>query len=444
MMPKDFDPLLNELGTIADRSKNGRRTTEEEQRGVDLVRDLLSAGGKAVPKTLELLGRLPWFIPVNGTIAAWPKLSQAKRRTFLAGLKGLESDASTRMKFSLARGLYKVDSIAGTKLLLETISAIRGEKGLEAKDRRAFFNVLLGKGKPWLSQIDLKTLKKSDGQLLTSAAIECAVGAGPAAAIPVVEWAKASHLLDELPETVLHEFATAVRKWGPRWRKRLGHEGLPTIIAAVVQAEDGDSRDKQHPTTKQSRYAAESRGPKTARSEEIGPQKKQPEKEPVQKSDIAHLLKQLEAQFHSLRSDLHAAKNQLRQAQQNPNQLRKLPTREEPTRDELEKLREENAKLSETVKQLQETLSELANEDFDHAVSRRADTDEPVTEPLEQFKSLLGLRLRERLAEFKRLNPQQHVDGLPLLLETLLQTLQENGIDLSDLEAPEIEARRRY
>ena len=443
-MPKDFDPSLNELGTIADRSKNGRLTTQEEQRGVDLVRDLLSASGKALPKTLELLGSLPWFIPVNGTIVAWPKLSQAKRRTFLAGLNGLESDASTRMKFSLARGLYKVDSNAGTKLILETISAIRSEKGLEPKDRRAFFNVLLGKGKPWLSQIDLKTLKKNDGQLLASAAIECAVGAGPAAAIPVVEWAKAAHLLDELPETVQHEFAAAIRKWGPRWRKRLGHEGLPAIIAAVVQPEVGGSRDKQHPTTQQSRSAAESRGPKTARSEETGPQKKQLEKEPVQKSDIAHLLKQLEAQFHSLRNDLHAAKNQLRQAQHNPKQLRKLPSREEPTQDEIDKLREENVKLSETVKQLQETLSELANEDFDHAVSRRADTNEPVTDPLEQFKSLLGLRLRERLAEFQRLNPQQHVDGLPLLLETLLQTLQENGIDLSNLETPEIEAKRRY
>jgi hypothetical protein len=443
-MPKDSDPLLNELRAIADRSKNGRLTTEEEQRGIDLVRDLLSAGGKALPSTLELLGSLPWFIPVNGTIAAWPKLSQAKRRTFLAGLKGLESDASTRMKFSLARGLYKLDSNAGTKLILETISAIHGQEGLDPRDRRAFFNVLLGKGKPWLSQIDLKTLKKSDGQLLTSAAIECAAGAGPAAAIPVVEWAKAAQLLDELPETVQHEFAAAVRKWGPRWRKRLGHEGLPTIIAAVIQTKDGGSRDKHHPTIRQSRSAAESRGPKTTRPEETGPLKKQPEKELVQKSDIAHLLKQLEAQFQSMRSDLHAARNQLRQAQQDPKQLQKLPIREEPNRHEIEKLREENAKLSETVKQLQETLSELANEDFDHAISRRADTDEPVTDPLEQFKSLLGLRLRERLAEFQRLNPQQHVDGLPLLLETLLQTLQENGIDLSNLEAPEIEARRRY
>ena len=443
-MPKDFDPLLNELRTIADRSKNGRLTTEEEQRGVDLVRDLLSVGGKFLPKTLELLGGLPWFIPVNGTIVAWPKLSLAKRRTFLAGLKELESDASTRMKFSLARGLYKVDSNAGTKLILETISAIRSEKGLEPKDRRAFFNALLGKGKPWLSQIDLKTLKQSDGQLLTSAAIECAVGAGPAAAIPVVEWAKAAQLLDKLPEMVQHELAAAVRKWGPRWRKRLNHEGLPTIIAAAVQPKDGDSRDKRHAPIRQPRSPAESHGPKTTRSEEAGPPKKQLEKEPVQKSDIAHLLKQLEAQFRSLRNDLHAAKNQLRQAQQNPKQLQKFLIREEPNQEEVEKLREENAKLSETVKQLQETLSELANEDFDHAVSSRADTDEPVTDPLEQFKSLLGLRLRERLAEFQRLNPQQHVDGLPLLLETVLQTLQENGIDLSNLEAPVIEARRRY
>jgi chemotaxis protein histidine kinase CheA len=443
-MPKDFDPLLNELRTIADRSKNSRLTTEEEQKGVELVRDLLSASGKALAGTLELFGSLPWFIPVNGTIAAWPKLSQAKRRAYLAALKDLQSDPSTRIKFSLARGLYKVDSNAGTKLILETISGIRGEKGLDSKDRRAFFNVLLGKGKPWLSQIELKTLKQGDAQLLTIAAIECAVGAGPASMIPVVEWAKAAQLLDQLPESVQQEFAAAVRKWNVRWRKRLDHEGLPPLIAAAVQVKDGDAHDKQRPPTQQSRSSAELPAPKKTRVEETRPQTKQPEKQPAQKNEIAHLLKQLEVHFQNLRNDLQAAKNQLRQAQQNPQQLRKLPRAEESTQDEVDQLRHENARLSETVKQLQETLSELANEDFDHAVSRKADTDEPVTDPLEQFKSLLGLRLRERLADFQRLNPQQHVDGLPLLLETLLQTLQENGIDLSNLETPVTEVRKRY
>jgi hypothetical protein len=443
-MQKDFDPLLNELRTIADRSKNSRLTAEEEQKGVELVRDLLSAGGKTLTRTLELFGSLPWFIPVNGTIAAWPKLSQAKRRAYLAALKDLQSDPSTRIKFSLARGLYKVDSNAGTKLILETISAIRAEKGLDPKDRRAFFNVLLGKGKPWLSQIELKTLKQGDAELLTIAAIECAVGAGPASTIPVVEWAKAAHLLDQLPESVQQEFAAAVRKWNVRWRKRLDREGLPPIIAAAVQVKDGDTRDKQRPPTQQSRSSAEPPAPKTTRAEETRPQTKQPEKQPAQKNEIAHLLKQLEVHFQNLRNDLQAAKNQLIQAQQNPKQLRKLPPAEESTQDEVDQLRHENARLSETVKQLQETLSDLANEDFDHAVSRKADTEEPVTDALEQFKSLLGLRLRERLADFQRLNPQQHVDGLPLLLETLLQTLQENGIDLSNLETPVTEVRKRY
>jgi hypothetical protein len=439
-MPKDFELLLSDLRTIADRSKNSRLTSEQEQKGVELVRNLLSAGGKALSRTLELFGSLPWFIPVNGTIAGWPELSQAKRRAYLAALKDLKSDASTRIKLSLARGLYKVDSNAGTKLILETISAIRGEKGLDPKDRRAFFNVLLGKGKPWLSQIELKTLKQGDAQLLTIAAIECAAGASPASTIPVVEWAKAAQLLDQLPESVQQEFAAAVRKWNVRWRKRLDREGLPPIIAASVQAKDGDTRNKQRPPTQPPRSSAELPGPKTTRTDETRPQTKQP----VQKNEIAHLLNQLEVHFQNLRNDLQAAKNQLRQAQQNPKQLRKLPPAEEFTQDDVDQLRHENARLSETVKQLQETLSELANEDFDHAVSRKADTDEPVTDPLEQFKSLLGLRLRERLEEFQRLNPQQHVDGLPLLLETLLQTLQENGIDLSNLETPIAEVRKRY
>jgi hypothetical protein len=442
-MSKDLDPLLDELRALADRSKNGRLAAEDEQKGVDLVRDSLSVGSKALPKTLEVLGSLPWYIPVNGTIAAWPKLSPAKRRAFLASLKCLQSDASTRIKFSLARGLYKVDPNTGTKLILETIETVRGEKGLEPKDRRAFFNVLIGKGKPWLSQIDPKALQPSDAQLLASTAVECAVGAGPATTIPVLEWAKPVQPLKTLPETIQRDLAAALRKWNPRWRKRLAHEELPPIIAEAVQAKDAHPSDQPRPATQPPKSSApESHGSKTARHGDTGPQKRRTEKEPVHRNEISHLLKQLEAQFHNLRNDLQTAKNQLRQTQQNPQQRQRLS--QPPAQDEVEKLREENAKLSETVRQLRETLSELANEGFDQAVSRGADTDAPVTDPLEQYRSLLALRLRERLTEFQRLNPQQHVDGLPLLLETLLQTLQENGIDLSNVESPVAEARRRY
>ena len=114
------------------------------------------------------------------------------------------------------------------------------------------------------------------------------------------------------------------------------------------------------------------------------------------------------------------------------------------TGKEVGKLREENARLTETVTALRETLSDLASENFDQAVSRRIDTGEPVTDPVEQYKSLLTLRIREQIVNFQTLNRENNVDALPLLLDNILRTLQESGIDLENIETPPPQARRRY
>ena len=107
-------------------------------------------------------------------------------------------------------------------------------------------------------------------------------------------------------------------------------------------------------------------------------------------------------------------------------------------------MRDENAQLNATITQLRETLSELADDNFNEAVSRKADTDEPVTDPVEQYKSLLTLRLREQIKNFQALNPHSHSDGLPLLLDNVFRTLQESGIDLTNIEAQPPPVRRRY
>ena len=114
------------------------------------------------------------------------------------------------------------------------------------------------------------------------------------------------------------------------------------------------------------------------------------------------------------------------------------------TNREFAKLREENARLTETVSALRETLSDLASQNFDEAVSRKADTGEPVTDPVEQYKSLLTLRVREEIVNFQTLNREQNVDALPLLLDNILRTLQESGIDLENIETPPPLARRKY
>jgi len=100
--------------------------------------------------------------------------------------------------------------------------------------------------------------------------------------------------------------------------------------------------------------------------------------------------------------------------------------------------------LTETVRVLRETLNDLASQNFDQAVSRKADTEEPVTDPVEQYKALLTLRLREQIVNFQTLNRENHTDGIPLLLDNILRTLQESGIDLENIEPPPPQVRRRY
>jgi len=105
-MPKNFQPLIDELRTIVENSRNGRLSPAEEQKGAELFKELVMSGGKALSGALELLGDLPWFVPVNGAVEAWPQLTPVKQRNFLAALKPLESDASRRMRLSIARGLH--------------------------------------------------------------------------------------------------------------------------------------------------------------------------------------------------------------------------------------------------------------------------------------------------------------------------------------------------
>ena len=161
-MVKNFQPLIDELRVIIENSRNGRLSPADEQKGAALFKELVTSGGKPLSSALELLGDLPWFVPVNGALEAWPQMTPAKQRSFLAALKPLESEASRRMRLSIARGLHKLDATSALKLIVATLQSLRKENGLEPKDRQIFYSVLIGKNKPWLLQLDLKTLKPAE------------------------------------------------------------------------------------------------------------------------------------------------------------------------------------------------------------------------------------------------------------------------------------------
>ncbi len=426
------------------------------------------SGGKALSGALELLGDLPWFVPVNGALEAWPQLSPIKQRNFLAALKPLESDASRRMRLSIARGLHKLDATSALRLIVATLQSLRTENGLAPKDRQIFFSVLIGKNKPWLLQLDLTTLKPPEAQLLALTAIECSASANPPSVVAVLQWAKPFQPLSTIPERIQQELAKTFGKWSSRWQKQLPEQDLPPILSEVIQAKlakapnqppqqrnapvarsqslDPVQHPKQHPRHPQQAHHSGKFPSQTGGPDQSEKSYRQKPDKPVPNHhrstpDFSDLLKEIEAHFNYLREDLQAAKNQLRQVN--------LPGRQADTASpetikEVEKLREENARLTESIKVLRETLNDLASQNFDQAVSCKADTEAPVTDPVEQYKSLLTLRLREQIVNFQTLNRENHIDGIPLLLDNLLRTLQESGIDLENIEPPPPQARRRY
>ena len=467
-MAKKFQPLIDELRIIIENSRSGRLSPADEQKGAALFKELVLSGGKPLSSALELSGDLPWFIPVNGALEAWPQLTPAKQRNFLAALKPLGSEASRRMRLSIARGLHKLDPTSALKLIVATLQSLRTETGLDPKDRQIFYSVLIGKNKPWLLQLDLKSLKPAEAELVALTAIECAIGANPPAAVAVIQWAKPFRPLHTIPEPLQQELGRTIKKWSSRWQNQLSQEDLPSALSEMLQPNllksDADLPEPASPAPARQSTKQESvqhsqghnrRRPQHQRtnSQATAPgenrnansHRQRSEKSPLHAQKIglefADLLKQIQAQFDDLREELLSARNQLRQAHQ-PVKQGEMQGRE--TSKEVGKLREENARLTETVTALRETLSDLASANFDQAVSRRADSEAPVTDPVEQYRSLLTLRIREQIVNFHILNPENNVDGLPLLLDNILRTLQESGIDLENIESPPPQARRKY
>src|SRR6478672_11397710 len=242
-MVKNFQPLIDELRVIIENSRNGRLSPADEQKGATLFKELVTSGGKPLSSAMELLGDLPWFVPVNGALEAWPELTPAKQRGFFAALKPLESDSSRRMRLSIARGLYKLDPASALKLIVATLQSLRKETGLELKDRQIFYSVLIGKNKPWLLQLDLKSLKPAEAQLVALSAIECAVGANPPATVAVIQWAKPYQPLNTIPEQLQQDLAKVFRKWSPRWQKQIPAEDLPPILNEILEARSAKTGD---------------------------------------------------------------------------------------------------------------------------------------------------------------------------------------------------------
>lgn len=451
---------------MTEKAKAGRLAAADEQAGASSFRDLVLGGGKSLAAALDLLNELPWYIPVNGTVDAWAQLTPARKRSFLAALRPLQTEVALRMRLSIARGLFKVDPESTLKLIVSTLGEMHKSGNLQGRDRSAVANVLIGKTKPWLFQLDLSKLKAADAKLIAVCALEACTAASPPAAFSVIEWAKPYAEVSALNGEARSELTRGLAKWAGRWQRQIAKLDLPDDVRAQVGAVKSSPPQPAAPDSASGTPApvptpsadpdalppAQSQAPpsrgKASKPEaprhaaRPAPAQKTPQRPAVKDNlAISELLRQVEHRFEQVKGELHAARQQLR----NLTPVNGSSGGSPPAHSsELHKLREENSRLTEEVQQLRSTLDELAADRFDVAISRRADTGQPENDPLSQYQSLLTLKLRDEIMRFQALNRENHLDGLPLLLENVINVLEAHGIDLSNIQPPPAPAKRRY
>ena len=95
-MAKNFQPLIDELRVVTENSRTGRLSPADEQKGAALFKELVMSGGKPLSSALDLLGDLPWFVPVNGALDPARELTVGGYRdevaflaTRFAGMEGV-------------------------------------------------------------------------------------------------------------------------------------------------------------------------------------------------------------------------------------------------------------------------------------------------------------------------------------------------------------------
>ncbi len=237
------------LAQMVATAQAGRMSPVHETQTADLLRSSLLGGKPEITEALDAIGKLPWPISVNGLNAAWPEMKPYGRRLFVTGMKSpaFEGEIGRRIRLSITRGLVKVDEAQAAKWACAIAAEMLGEDGiLTTRDRQSFFNVLVGKGKPWLLRLQLDGLKDADLAYLLNAAISTIFTGGcpPFTQSAFLLWLIKIDKLAILSERSLQSIAAAIRKWPGRLMRdfKTVPENLPRLIAEAF-AEKNSKRN---------------------------------------------------------------------------------------------------------------------------------------------------------------------------------------------------------
>jgi len=480
--------IEDELAQLAAASQKARLSPAEEERMAVLLKEALQGGRAGVARAIEALPKVPWIVGVRAVESIWPDLTAGFRTQLLAGLAKDESDASRRVRLSLARALFKIDApvalkvaVGVTRELCDTDTGL-----LTSKQAQIFANVFIGRGKPWLAQLSLADLKPADADALVHCAVLAvfALPHPPVTQLGVLKWAREQERLDKLGTPALEAVKKGVGRWSAKWQGALRKEvsNLPEEIAGVlkpvaeqvpreqqatfvesdergegamgapaesVEADAGDDEEdeagEEDDEEEEMDEDEEEEGeddekdevPKRRPVYEPRPQKPAAER-PVytprhaggvpKNFNLSEALRHIDGYVQALRADLSAAQVKFRSREERRPEKSCPIIEGQPTPEELARL---NQQLEARNAELQERITELTQHAEDVAVSTGALTGEPLSDAAAQLRTLLALKLQEDFADFVALEKesndlvvQQHYRALLRHVFEVLQQLE--------------------
>lgn len=467
--PAEPPAEADELSQLAAASQKARLSPADEERMATLLKEALQGGRAGVARAIEALPKVPWIVGVRAVEAVWPDLTAGFRTQLLAGLAKEETDASRRIRLSLARALFKIDVPVALKVAVGVARELRDKEtgALTSKQAQIFANVFIGRGKPWLAQLALADLKPADGDALVHCAVLAvfALPHPPVTQLGVLKWAREQERLGKLDAVALEAVKKGVTRWSAKWQGALRKEvsDLPEEVIAVLKpvaeqapAAEGEAEAGENAEGAEGAAAERAEGPSEAdeddddededeaededddeddEDEEDDDEKdevkgKAPKQRPVYEPrpqkpagerpvytprnaggnvpknfNLNEALRHIDGYVQSLRADLNAAQSKLRTREDRRPEKSGPIIPGEPTLDELARL---NQQLEARNTELQERITELTQHSEDVAVSTGVLTGQPVEDPGAQLRTLLALKLQEDFADYLALEKESN------------------------------------
>jgi hypothetical protein len=469
----------DELSQLAEASQKARLSPADEERMGTLLKEALLGGRAGVARAVEVLPRVPWIVGVRAVETVWPELTAGFRTQLLSSLAKEETDAARRIRLSLARALFKLDTPVALKLAVTVARELRDKETgtLTPKQAQIFANVFIGRGKPWLAQLPLTDLKPAD----IDALVHCAVLAvftlphPPVTQLGVLKWTAEQERLSKLDAPALEVLKKGISRWSAKWQGALRKEvaELPEEIVAMLKpapeaapeqeaageaaegaesdspsdeitnpdaVEETDEDDEDEDEDERDADAPKERPVYEPRPEKSSgdAQRERPVYTPrnagtnvPRNFNLNEALRNIEAYANSLRAELATAKTRQKEERRRPEKSSGPIITGEPTLEELARL---NQQLEARNTELQERITELTQHSEDLATSMGAMSSEPVSDTGAQLRTLLALKLQEDFADFLALKKetndiviQQHYRGL---LDHVFEVLQQLEVPL--------------